>query len=225
MKGRVVFKPWVLPLLALALTVPIIAAFAAGGPPAGLAAGFLMVAALVVVAVRLRPDDPIEVATGAGERYRILVLATVAVESVAALETIGRSAEAATASWETQDEAVEVLVVAPAFNRRLAHWLSDVAAARLEAQRRLAISIAGLAAAGVDARGRVGDADALQALEDALRTFSADEVVIVGPPPSEDRDGDVLVSEARRRLDLPLVRLDGTPAEIGAGSRVSRSRM
>jgi hypothetical protein len=205
-----VLKAWMLPLLALALTVPIVAAFVLGGPAAGMAAGALMVAAIVIVAARLRPDEPIEVATRADDRYRVLVIAVEAIDSPAAVEAIVESLESATARWETTDEATEVLVVAPAFNRRLAHWLSDVGEARLGAQRRLAISLAGLAAANVDARGRVGDSDALQALEDALRGFPADEVFIVTGPRRADRDGDLLVSDTRRRLDLPLRRLVGT---------------
>ncbi len=36
--------------------------------------------------------------------------------------------------------------------------------------------------AGINARGEVGDADPLQAIEDALRTFGADEIVISTHP-------------------------------------------
>jgi hypothetical protein len=219
-------KAWVLPLLAIALTVPIIAAFAFGGPPAGLAAGALIAAAVLIVAARLRPDEQIEVAWRRDDVYRVLVVATVTVENPSAVEAVLESVNAATASWETRDEATEVLVVAPAFNRLLAHWLSDVEAARLDAQRRLTISLAGLAAADVAARGQVGDADAMQALEDALRTFAADEVQIVTGPPGVDREGDLLVVEARRRLARPVRQLDGTEAPVGiaAGREITRGR-
>ena len=37
-------------------------------------------------------------------------------------------------------------------------------------------------AAGLDARGEVGDGDPLQAIEDALRTFAPDELVISTHP-------------------------------------------
>jgi hypothetical protein len=211
-------KTWVLPLLAIALTVPIIAAFAFGGPPAGLAAGALMAAGVLIIAARLQPDELIEVASRRDDVYRVLIVATVAVENPSAVEAVMESVDAATASWETRDEATEVVMVAPAFNRLLAHWLSDVEAARLDAQRRLTISLAGLAAAGIAARGQVGDADAMQALEDALRTFAADEVQIVTGPPGVDRDGDLLVVEARRRLARPVRQLDGTEARPASAS-------
>ncbi len=47
--------------------------------------------------------------------------------------------------------------------------------------------------------GQVGDADPVQAVEDALRTFPAQEVVFVtGPGHQQD------VDEVRRRLDRPV---------------------
>ena len=54
----------------------------------------------------------------------------------------------------------------------------------------------------------VGDTDPVQAIEDALRTFPADEIVVVAPP--ED-DTTWLESEkaeeARRRFGAPVTRL------------------
>ena len=51
----------------------------------------------------------------------------------------------------------QVLVVAPALNTRLRHWLSDEDPARRAAERRLAGALAALRAAGVDVDGWVGD--------------------------------------------------------------------
>src|SRR3954452_15955805 len=62
----------------------------------------------------------------------------------------------------------EVLVVAPALNSRLRHWMSDVDGARRAAERRLQTCLKRLAAAGVSARGEIGDGDPLQAIADAL---------------------------------------------------------
>ena len=90
--------------------------------------------------------------------------------------------------------------------------------ARLDAQRRLALSIATLAAAGLEARGRVGDADPVQAVEDCLRTFPAQEVVFVTPPGSEDG----AVADVRRRLDRPVRAL--AASRPGAGQAASSSR-
>ena len=99
----------------------------------------------------------------------------------------------------------EVLVVSPALNRRLRHWVSDVDAAVAAAAERLALAVDHLAEAGVSARGEVGDADPLLAIEDALVTFEADAVIISTLPRERsnwlERD---LLGRARRRLSLPV---------------------
>ena len=83
----------------------------------------------------------------------------------------------------TQDlRGASVLVVAPAFNSRLRHWLSDEDPARRRASERLAATLDRLHRGGVHAEGRVGDADLMLAITDALRTFPADEIVFVGEP-------------------------------------------
>lgn len=101
----------------------------------------------------------------------------------------------------------EVLVVAPAVARtRLEHWLtSDLERRQAEAGARLDSSLEALAAAGVNARGHLGDADPLQALDDALRTFDPDEIVISTHP--HHRSGWLernVVRRARERYDLPV---------------------
>ena len=99
----------------------------------------------------------------------------------------------------------EVLVVCPALNSPIRHWASDEDNARAEAQKRLDGSLAALAQAGVAARGEVGDADPIQAMEDALRTFGADEIVLSTHPPGRSNwlEKDV-VGRARESFDLPL---------------------
>src|SRR4051794_5778323 len=76
----------------------------------------------------------------------------------------------------------EVLVVAPALNSRLRHWMSDTDAARRAAEERLQASLKRLTAAGIRARGQIGDGDPLQAIADALSVFAADEIVIATHP-------------------------------------------
>ena len=70
------------------------------------------------------------------------------------------------------------LVVSPALNSRLKTFTSDEDPARAAAQERLAETIARLASVGIDARGEVGDGDPLVAIDDAVRTFGPDEIVI-----------------------------------------------
>ena len=56
----------------------------------------------------------------------------------------------------------------PALNSPVRHWASDEDNARVKAQERLDASLSRLREAGVDAKGEVGDAEPLQAMEDAL---------------------------------------------------------
>jgi hypothetical protein len=99
----------------------------------------------------------------------------------------------------------EVLVVSPALSSPVRYWASDVDGARAAAQRRLEGSLSALESVGVRARGEVGDADPLQAIEDALRTFEPDEVIISTHPRGRsnwlERD---VVTHAREVFDLPI---------------------
>jgi hypothetical protein len=99
----------------------------------------------------------------------------------------------------------EVLVVAPAQNSWLRRWVSDEDAARSRAEERVAAWLDRFERRGVHAQGRVGDADPLQAIADALPTFPADEIVIAGRSDRSTRLADELVARARRRFGLPVV--------------------
>jgi hypothetical protein len=197
-----VIRPWLLPFLILALIVPPIAGFALGGPPLGIGIGGLEVAAIVVFAARARFDEPIEVRQGAGG-YALLILALDAVERPAQAERVAAVARAGALALGTGDEEPEVLVLAPATNQPLAEWLSDVGEARFDAQRRLALSVGTLAAAGIEARGSVGDPDPVQAVEDKLRTYPANELLLV----TDAEVPDSALAELTRRLPLPVTRI------------------
>jgi nucleotide-binding universal stress UspA family protein len=98
----------------------------------------------------------------------------------------------------------DVLVVAPALNSRLRHWMSDEDDARRRAEDRVAAFVERLERSGIHAQGRVGDADPLLAIADALSTFPADEIVIA----AGDTNGlvDKLAARARKRFALPTSR-------------------
>ena len=129
-------------------------------------------------------------------RHRILVVAN---ETV-----VGRALRAEVVSRARERDA-EVLVVSPALNTRIRHWTSDEDDARAAAQDRLDESLAALAADDVDARGRVGDDDPIQAIEDSLRVFGADEIVISTHPPGRSNWLERgVVDRARERFDLPI---------------------
>jgi hypothetical protein len=114
----------------------------------------------------------------------------------------------------------DVLVVAPALNSRLRHWLSDDDAARRRAQERAAVFVGRLERRGVRAEGRVGDADPLQAIADALRVFRADAIVIAAGSQRTRRLADELVVRARARFAVPTSRA-GASVEAAAGDRIA----
>jgi hypothetical protein len=208
-------KPWMLPLIVFALAVPIVAAFTLAGPGAGLAMGALAAAVIVVLAARARFDEPIEVGSSPGDRYMVLVVVTEPIEGPRVAGAIAEIAAAGAGATGTGlEREAEVLVLAPALNTRVAHWLSDLRKARFDAQRRLAVSLGTLAAAGLDARAQVGDSDPVQAIEDALRSFPAQEVVFVTTGADESRT----IDEVRRRLDRRVRVLD-TVAGATEGDR------
>jgi hypothetical protein len=166
----------------------------------GLAA-FIVLSAIVLFAYfrrgerRTRVLSPTRAHTPENER-RILVIANETVGGEPLRETIRRRSEGARA---------EVLVVTPALNTPLKHWASDDDQARDAAQERLDSSLARLREAGVEARGEIGDGEPLQAIEDALRTFGADEIIISTHP--EGRSNWLekgVVSGARERFAVPI---------------------
>jgi GABA permease len=80
-----------------------------------------------------------------------------------------------------------------------------VAGARAAAQARLDESLAAMRAAGVDAAGEIGDGDPIQAIEDAVRTFRPDELIVSTHPPGRSHWLERgVVEKARTRFDVPL---------------------
>ena len=198
---KVEFAPWTLPLIVAALIVPIVGAVLVAGPGGGFIAGAAVAAAILVLAARASYDEPIEVAGATDRRFHLLVVVTEPAAEPPVVEAIADAvAEGVNAVGVDAEAGADVLVLAPALNTRLSHWLSDLRGARLAAQERLAVSLAALATAGVEAHGRVGDTDPVQAVEDTLASYAAHEVIFVSG--EEGRDAEV--GELRRRLDRPL---------------------
>jgi hypothetical protein len=188
----------------LLLTVGYFAAIVLAAVVLGRWAGLTVFVVLTLAALYLalrrgtpepRPQEAM-VRRGTEDERRILVIANETVGGGALREEITRRAEG---------HREHVLVVCPALNAPLRHWVSDEDGARAAAQRRLEASLARLAAAGVDASGEVGDGDPLQAIEDALRTFGADEVIISTHPEGRSHWLERgVVSGARERFDVPI---------------------
>jgi GABA permease len=105
----------------------------------------------------------------------------------------------------------DVLVVAPALNSRLRHWISDTDDAVADARDRVQIAVAALRDRGVDVRGEVGDADPLLAIADALAGFPATELMIATHPPGRSNWLERgLIDNARARFDVPITHLVST---------------
>ena len=131
-----------------------------------------------------------------GPTRKILVVANETVAGGELHELLGRKAKGVSE---------DVLVVCPALNSKLNTWTSDEDGARAAAQGRLDSSLTRLREAGIAARGEIGDGDPLQALEDALRVFPADEVVVSTHPPGRSNWLEQAVVElARLRFDVPV---------------------
>lgn len=177
----------------------IVVASVAGGTWVGLGVFIALTAAVLGWWAHARREERPEKTAPrphpAGER-RILVIAN---------ETVGGHTLRSAILERSLDVREEVLVVTPALNSPLRHWVSDDDGARAAAQKRLDASLAQLAEAGVEARGEIGDGDPLQAIEDALRTFGADEIIISTHP--EGRSNWLergVVQNARERFPVPI---------------------
>jgi nucleotide-binding universal stress UspA family protein len=188
----------------LLLTVAYFAAIAIAaltlGKWAGLSVFLVLTLAGIAYVIRARRTEPPRQAVssrrGRENERRILVIANETVGGERLREEIRRRSEG-------YDE--QVLVVSPALNSPLRHWASDEDNARAQAQDRLEASLARLRAAGVDAKGEVGDGEPLQAMEDALRLFGADEIIISTHPEGRSHWLERgIVDAARERFAVPI---------------------
>jgi hypothetical protein len=189
-------------MIVAALLAPVVFAGIVISTTAGLVvAGGVLVGLLIGLFV-LKRDEPQEKlrlrqrGTDDSKR-RILVLAN---------ETLGGEALRREIAHRMAADDAEVYVISPALNvSKIKHWVSDEDGARREAQERLDQVVARLGREGISVRGDIGDADPLQAMEDALRLFPAEEAIISTHPPGRsnwlERD---VVERARDRFQLPV---------------------
>jgi hypothetical protein len=98
------------------------------------------------------------------------------------------------------DGATEVVVVVPALASTVEALTGAVDDRRADAEQTAGALADELGGDGIRVRGEVGADDPLLAIADALRTFGADEIVLV------DVD-DSFVADARARFALPVSRL------------------
>jgi hypothetical protein len=103
------------------------------------------------------------------------------------------------------DEHVEVDVLAPVLASRIHYTASDIELELADARTRLERSLAWARERRIAARGEVGDPSPTTAIEDELRGFGADELIVVTHP--RDREtwqerGEL--ARLRRELDVPV---------------------
>ncbi|MEA2219243.1 MAG: hypothetical protein QOJ35_1869 [Solirubrobacteraceae bacterium] len=99
-----------------------------------------------------------------------------------------------------------VLVISPALNESpLAFWMSDSDEAIADADAVGTETAIDLRDHGVAANSTTGEGEPLSALQDALATFPADQIVIFVRPDDDQRyrEQDVC-GEAQRRFDVPV---------------------
>lgn len=200
--------PIVLALLGILFAIMLLAEFGTWGWIIfGIAAVIALVVIVAVVGRRHQHpselDAPVTRARAADDgKRRILVISDGASTSSAFTdEVVGRAA----------GRPLEVLVVVPALGSRLSHWTGDDQG-RHDAEANLEQTVAALSEAGIGARGEVGSDDPVQAADDALREFPADELVFATHPDDHANWKERGVVEmARDRYDLPVAHVAVDP--------------
>jgi hypothetical protein len=107
---------------------------------------------------------------------------------------------------DSDPEDAEVMVVAPALHKNaLRFWVSDADEAISRADEVSHQSVEQLGADGVSASGDTGESDPDEAIEDALKTFPADRILVFTHPDSEQRyKEDVDPDELQQRFGVPV---------------------
>ena len=168
-------------------------------PVLGFLTFLVLSAAAVAVYLRQRGPGPERAHVeplGSSDERRVLVVANETVAGEELLSTISTLALTQKTTFR---------VVCPALNSRLKTFTSDEDPAREAAQTRLDATIARLASVGIDAHGEVGDGDPLVAIDDAVRTFGPNEIVISTHPPGRSNWLERgVVDSVRARYDVPV---------------------
>jgi hypothetical protein len=166
--------------------------------------GVLLAALLIGIGIGFvwrttRGSEPrsVESTSVADDTRRILVVANQTAAGRELLEEIGN---------RCRGQRCEVMLVSPALvGSRAERWASDIDEGLGLARVRMDRSVTALRGIGIEVRAEVGDPDPNMAIEDALRVFPADEIVISTLPPEQSRwlEHEV-VERTRREVELPM---------------------
>jgi hypothetical protein len=131
-----------------------------------------------------------------GERRRVLVVANRTLAGEELRETLRRAAA----------DGAELHVVAPILPSRIHYIASDIDTELEEARERLAAALAWAREEGLQADGKVGDPfTAFGAVEDELRAFGADEVIVSTLPPGRSNWLEAgILQRLRDELEVPI---------------------
>jgi hypothetical protein len=146
-----------------------------------------------------RVGAPVHSAADPDDRFRVLVIADEScvdpvLVSQLTLHGGGRS--------------VEALVIAPAIGSWISRWTGDESS-HAAARRHLDDTVSSLAQVGITARGEIGADDPLQAADDGLREFEADEIVFVTQTGTKtDWVERGVIDAARDRYHLRVVHIE-----------------
>jgi hypothetical protein len=171
--------------LGLALLVALIAYLRAGNPDRR-------------PALREAATSPHPHGASAGNRH-VLVIAN---------EVLGGAELRARLDRATAGEQLEVDVLAPVLTSPLHYGVSDVDSGIAQARARLERSLAWMNELGIAARGEVGDPNPATAIEDELRDFGANEVIVVTHPRErQSRQERGELDRLQRELDVPVIQI------------------
>jgi hypothetical protein len=131
---------------------------------------------------------------GTGREHRIVVAVEAEPNVVALAERIRQHAAGRRAA---------IQVVGLPRVSSLRRWTSDVDAPSGRAAALVERTLAGLRERGLEASGVVGDEDPLQAIEDVLRSFSADQLVVASAREEDAGALEAIAARARDRFALP----------------------
>jgi hypothetical protein len=102
---------------------------------------------------------------------------------------------------------VEIAVVAPALTSRLRCWTSDLDEGIADATAYAHTAAEALRTVGMLASARVGDADPVQAIDDVLRDYDANELIITPREHPHWSERRLVERVLRRHPALPITRL------------------
>jgi GABA permease len=155
----------------------------------------------------------VQLSRGGDGKRRVLVVAN---------QTVGGRALLREIENRSRGGKTEILVVTPALaSSRADHPSSDLDEAMELARQRMELSLLAIEEVGLRARGQVGDSEPNVAIEDALREFAADEIIISTHPPERSRwleQG--VVERARSEIELPVTHV---VVDLEAEAEVARS--